>query len=91
MSISNPCLCNENRIIKSCLVLPGVNFGENHFYSSLLNGKKSKASIKNATKMHNIYLMLLMCGDLESCPGPALFGNASDSTILQQNVCGLAS
>ena len=36
-------------------------------------------------------MLLLVCGDIESCPGPALFRNASDFTILHQNVCGLAS
>ena len=36
-------------------------------------------------------MLLLVCGDIESCPGPVLFRNASDLTILHQNVCGLAS
>ena len=36
-------------------------------------------------------MLLLVCGYIESCPGPALFWNASYFTILHQNVCGLAS
>ena len=35
-------------------------------------------------------MLLLVCGDIERCPGPALFRNANDFTILHQNVCGLA-
>ena len=40
--------------------------------------------------MHDIYVITI-CGDIESCPGPALFRNTNDFTILYQNVCGLAS
>ena len=39
--ISKPCLCHEYGI-KVSLMLPSVNFGENHFYSPLLNGKRVK-------------------------------------------------
>ena len=38
-----------------------------------------------------IFMLLLVCGEVQSCPGSALFRNASDSTILHQNVCGSAS
>ena len=38
-----------------------------------------------------IFMLLLICGDIESCPGPVLFQNANDFTILYQNVCRLAS
>ena len=36
-------------------------------------------------------MLLLVCGDIESCPGPALFRNGSDFTILHQNVSGVSS
>ena len=36
-------------------------------------------------------MLLLICGDIKSWPGPASFPDASDFTILHQNVCGLAS
>ena len=39
--ISKSCLCNENGI-KISLVEPGVSFGENYFYSPLLNRKRIK-------------------------------------------------
>ena len=39
--ISKLCLCHEYGI-KVSLMLPSVNFGENHFYSPLLNGKRVK-------------------------------------------------
>ena len=38
-----------------------------------------------------MFMLSLICRDIESCPGPALFRNASDFTVLHQNVCGLAS
>ena len=87
--ISKLCLCHENGI-KISLVLPGVNSGENHFYSPLLNGKRVKP-ILNARRKCITFMLLLICGDIDSYPGPALFRNASDFTVLHRNFCGLAS
>ena len=87
--ISKPCPYHENGI-KISLVLPGVNFGENHFYLLLLNRKTVKP-VLNTRRKCMIFVLLLICGYIESCPEPALFVNASDFTILYQNVCGLAS
>ena len=78
--ISKQCLCHENGI-KISLVLPGVNSGENHFYSPLLNGKRVKP-ILNTRRKCITFMLLLICGDIDSCPGPALFRNASDFTVL---------
>ena len=36
-------------------------------------------------------MLLPIYGDIESCPGPALFRKENDFTILHQNICGLAS
>ena len=77
--ISKPCLCNENGI-KISLVLTGVNFEENHFYTLLLNGKRVKP-VLNTTKIHDIYVTTNMQRYLE-LPWAALFGNVSDFTIL---------
>ena len=65
--ISKPCLCNENGI-KVSLVLTGVNFGENHFYTPLLNGKRVKP-VLNTPRKCMIFMLLLICR------------NASDFTI----------
>ena len=83
--ILKPCICHENGI-KISLVLPGVNFGENHFDSKLLNRKRVKPVLNTRREC-----MIFMLWDIESCPGPALFRNAIDFTILHQNVCGIAS
>ena len=69
-------------------MLPGVNFGENHFYSPLLSGKRVKP-VLNARRKCMIFM--LICGDIESCPGSPLFRKISDFTILHQNACVLAS
>ena len=87
--ISKSCLCNENGI-KIDLVVPGVSFGENYFYSPLLNRKRIKP-VLNTRQKHITFMLPLICGDIESLPGPALFRNASDFIILHQNVCRLAS
>ena len=38
-----------------------------------------------------ILMLLPICGDIESCPGPASFRKENDFTILRQHVCGVAS
>ena len=83
------CICNENKI-KVSLVLHGVNFGDNHLYSSLLHGKRVNP-VLNTRRKYMIFMLLLVCGEVQSCPGPALFRNASDFIILHQDVCGSAS
>ena len=61
--ISNPCLCY--------LVLPGVSFGETHFYLSFLKRKRVKPVLNALWKC--IFILLLACKDIDSCPEPALF------------------
>ena len=66
--------------ISITLLVPCVNFEETFTYSSLYIGRRKSL----------IFLLLLVCGDVESCPGPGLFKNTSDFTILHQNIRGLA-
>ena len=86
--VSKPSYCTDNGISITLLV-PCVNFEETFTYSSLYIGKRVKP-VLNSRRKSLICLLLLVCGDVESCPGPGLFKNTSGFTILNQNIRGLA-
>lgn len=85
--VKKPNYCTDDAI-SITLLISCDNSEETFKYSSLYVGKRVK-SVVNFRRKSLICILLLVCGDIESCPGPGLFKNTSDFTILHQNIRGL--
>ena len=59
-------------------------------YQFLFVVKRNNLSVVKSRGKSLICLLVLVCGDVETCPGSSLFKNLGDFTILHQNICGLS-
>ena len=82
ISLDLPMEYGSNTTIKDCT---------SYSYQSLFIAKRSLVLhvAKNRGKLL-ICLLLIISGDIETCPGPSLLKNIGDFTIFHQNIRGLA-
>lgn len=88
--IKKPSFCTADGV---SITLSGISndIVESYGFSSLLAAEK-RGFIRFRRK-NLLCLLLLACGDIESCPGPCQRNTFKDKdfTIFHQNVCGLSS
>ena len=76
--VSKPNFCTSDGISVT-FMQEDTKFEESFTYSVLFIQRKLLPSI-NTRRKSLFCLLLLVCGDVERCPGPSLFSNKSDFT-----------
>ena len=91
-AVKNRCFCQPDGI--SITLLQADAFCEENFICLSLFANKSHKRYKYQRKGSFFFLLLLMCGDIETCPGPsdarlAELLNEKGMKIFHQNIRGL--